>query len=70
MSETYHGQHGNEGQEGNSEPQGVPESNIAYWKREYQDLRFWIAFVLMLAAITIHVLNYDLAFLPRGRPFP
>ena len=70
MSESNYGQHGNEGPEGKSEPQSVPLSNVPYWQRAHHDWRFWLAFVLMLAAITIYVLSYDLAFLPRGRPFP
>ena len=70
MSESNYGQHGNEGPEGKSGPQSIPLSSVLYWKRAHQDWRFWIAFVRVLTAITIYVLTYDLAFLPRGLPFP
>ena len=58
MSENNYGQHGNEG----PAPHSV---NHPYWRRAHHDWRFWVALVLMLAAITIYVLSDDLALLPR-----
>ena len=36
-----------------------------YWKRAHHDWRFWVAFVFMLAGITIYVASVNMAFLPR-----
>ena len=41
-----------------------------YWRRAHHDWRFWIAMVLMSAAITIYVLTEDLRFLPRSQQLP
>jgi hypothetical protein len=37
-----------------------------YWKRAHHDWRFWIAMVLMVAAISTYVLTQDLRLRPAG----
>jgi hypothetical protein len=39
-----------------------------YWKRVHHDWRFWIALLLMIAAMVIYVMSEDFAWLPRNRP--
>jgi hypothetical protein len=56
--------HHNIGNEGATHPQ-VGHSDLPYWKRAHHDWRFWVALILMLAAIAIYVLSDDLAFLPH-----
>ena len=41
-----------------------------YWRRAHHDWRFWVAMVLMSAAITIYVLTQDLRFVPRSQQVP
>lgn len=36
-----------------------------YWKRAHHDWKFWVALILMLAAMMIYVMSDDLAFVPR-----
>jgi hypothetical protein len=45
----------------------VQQSNRPYWKRAHQDWRFWIALLLMIAAMIIYVVSEDFAWLPRNR---
>ena len=53
------------------DPHRIPEGGevhkveIPYWKRAHQDWRFWVGFVLMIAAITIYVASENLMLLPR-----
>ena len=35
-----------------------------YWKRAHHDWRFWVALVLMLAAMLIYVMTDDLSIVP------
>jgi hypothetical protein len=78
MSESNYGQHGNEGPERGKEHHVVPENAEQadqqaaqrglpppYWKRMHHDWRFWVALILMLAAITIFILSENLAWLPH-----
>jgi len=37
-----------------------------YWRRAHHDWRFWIAMVLMVAAISTYVVTQDLSFRPNG----
>jgi hypothetical protein len=37
-----------------------------YWKRAHHDWRFWIAMVLMAAAISTYVLTQDLRIRPQN----
>jgi hypothetical protein len=39
-----------------------------YWKRAHHDWRFWIALVLMFAAMIIYLMSDDLAWRPGLRP--
>ena len=41
-----------------------------YWKRAHHDWRFWVALVLMLAAMFIYLMTDDLSFVPRIRAHP
>jgi hypothetical protein len=41
-----------------------------YWKRAHHDWRFWVALVLMLAAMFIYLMTDDLSFVPRIRTRP
>ena len=41
-----------------------------YWKRAHHDWRFWVALILMFAAMFIYLGSFDLAWRPRGRPQP
>jgi len=36
-----------------------------YWKRAHRSVGFWVALVLMLAAMVIYVMSDDLAIRPR-----
>jgi hypothetical protein len=45
----------------------VQKSNRPYWKRAHKDWRFWIALLLMIAAMIIYVVSEDFAWLPRNR---
>ena len=45
----------------------VQQSNSPYWKRAHKDWRFWIALLLMIAAMIIYVVSEDFAWLPRNR---
>jgi hypothetical protein len=78
MSESNYGEHGNEGPE-HKERHIVPENarqaeeqaaqeGLAppYWRRMHRDWRFWVALVLMLAAISIYILSENLAWLPHA----
>jgi len=38
-----------------------------YWQRAHRDPRFWIAVILMLAAMTVYVVTENLSQ-PPGRP--
>jgi hypothetical protein len=44
-----------------------PDGPGPYWKRAHHDWRFWVAVILMFAAISIYVLSGDLALRPRGQ---
>jgi hypothetical protein len=41
-----------------------------YWKRAHHDWRFWVALVLMLAAMLIYVMTDDLSIVPHVRVRP
>jgi hypothetical protein len=41
-----------------------------YWKRAHHDWRFWVALVLMLAAMLIYVMTDDLSIVPHLRARP
>ena len=41
-----------------------------YWKRAHHDWRFWVALVLMLAAMLIYVMTDDLSIAPHIRVRP
>ena len=41
-----------------------------YWKRAHHDWRFWVALVLMLAAMLIYVMTDDLSIAPHIRARP
>jgi hypothetical protein len=59
----------NYGHRGNEGPEHVREHKSGpYWRRAHRDIKFWIALVLMFAAIAIYVLSDDLAFLPHHQP--
>jgi hypothetical protein len=38
-----------------------------YWKRAHRSVSFWVAVVLMLAAMVIYVMSDDLGGWPHGR---
>jgi hypothetical protein len=77
MSESNYGEHGNEGpkrekrhvvpENAEQADQQAAERGLAppYWRRMHHDWRFWVALVLMLAAITIYILSENLAWLPH-----
>jgi hypothetical protein len=50
-----------------------PNSRIVHqdhgpcWKCAHRDWRFWIAFVMMCAAMSIYVITDDLAWRPRSQ---
>ena len=64
MNESQRLHHGNEG----PDPESIrhPQIESPYWRRAHLDWRFWIALVLMFAAITIYVLSDSLSLLPLG----
>jgi hypothetical protein len=79
MSESNYGQHGNEGPEHDKTRHIAPQNarqadeqaaqeGLAppYWRRMHHDWRFWVALILMLAAITIYILSENLAWLPHA----
>lgn len=41
-----------------------------YWRRAHHDWRFWLAMVLMSAAIATYVLTQDLRFVPGTQRVP
>jgi hypothetical protein len=36
-----------------------------YWKRAHHDWKFWVAMVMMLAALAMYVVSNDLSRVPR-----
>ncbi len=40
-------------------------TTVHNWTRAHHDWRFWIALILMLAAMGIYIISDNLAFLPR-----
>lgn len=67
MNDTKQSSH----QHGTPARESIRHEPDLYWKRAHKDWRFWIAFILMFAAITIYVMSDNLAFLPHGpRPPP
>ncbi len=38
-----------------------------YWKRAHHDWRFWVALILMLAAMFIYTMTDDLSIVPHIR---
>jgi hypothetical protein len=60
MSSTkhIHGEHG-------APDTGAHRDHRPYWTRAHRDWRFWIALILMLAAMGIYIISDNLAFLPR-----
>jgi hypothetical protein len=53
--------------EGHHDDNSVYRGNRPYWQRAHKDPIFWIAFVLMVAAITMFVLSDNLSIWPRHR---
>lgn len=52
--------------ESNSAP---PEHQRPYWKRAHRDWRFWVAVVIMLAAMIVYVSSQNLSWRPHfGHP--
>ena len=49
-------------------PDSVEQRQLPYWKRAHRDWRFWIALILMFAAIIIYVMSDNLALLPCRPP--
>ncbi|MGC9261590.1 MAG: hypothetical protein ACP5I8_16120 [Phycisphaerae bacterium] len=45
-----------------------PDVSIPYWKRAHRDWRFWIALLLMLAAMATYLITDDEAFRSAGPP--
>jgi hypothetical protein len=45
----------------------VSPAHHPYWKRAHHDWRFWGGLFLMLVAIIIYVMSYDLAWRPRSQ---
>jgi hypothetical protein len=41
-----------------------------YWTRAHRDWRVWVGVVVMLAAMAIYLMSYDLALRPRTQPQP
>ena len=52
-------------QHGGPNSDGIPHGRGPYWKRAHHDWRFWVALLLMFAAIIIYVMSEDLAWRPR-----
>ena len=46
----------------------VHHADRPYWKRAHRDWRFWVGVILMLAAMSMFVMNRDLPWLPRSQP--
>jgi hypothetical protein len=64
MTEIKHSHHRHE----DPNSQSVHHGHGPYWKRAHRDWRFWVAFFMMLAAISIYVMSDDLAWWPRSQP--
>ena len=64
MNDSQRLHHGNEGPDPSDIRQHHSES--AYWRRAHLDWKFWIALVLMFAAIAIYIMSDSLSFLPLG----
>ena len=64
MSESKHS-HDNHGR---LEHVSVHHDHRPYWKRAHRDWRFWVGVILMLAAMSMFVMNRDLPWLPRSQP--
>ena len=45
-------------------------TRLPYWTRAHRDWRVWVGVVLMLAAMAIYLMSYDLALRPRIQPQP
>ena len=52
---------------GESDSDSVRKMQRPYWKRAHHDWRFWIALLLMIAAMIVYVVSEDFAWLPRNR---
>jgi hypothetical protein len=50
-----------------SDRDNVHDMQGPYWKRMHHDWRFWVALLLMIAAMVIYVVSEDFAWLPRNR---
>jgi hypothetical protein len=61
MTGSKHNAEGNSGVRGEVDPG-------PYWRRIHRDWRFWVAAVLMFAALAVYVLSGDRAFVPRHLP--
>jgi hypothetical protein len=46
---------------------GRVSARIAYWRRAHHDWKFWVAMVLMFAALAMYVMSDNLALVPRWR---
>jgi hypothetical protein len=54
----HHQQHATNGR-------GAHPAHVPYWKRAHTDWRFWVGVMLMVAAMMIYVMSFDLALRPR-----
>ena len=43
------------------------KDGIPYWKRAHHDWKFWVAILLMLAAMVIYVKTNDLSVRPNNQ---
>ena len=43
------------------------KGGIPYWKRAHHDWKFWVAILLMLAAMVIYVKTDDLSVRPKNQ---
>ncbi|MGA2982282.1 MAG: hypothetical protein ABSG32_00620 [Terriglobia bacterium] len=62
MNENKH----NHQQHGAPDRDSVPHEHRPYWVRAHRDWRFWGAVFLMLAAMTIYAMSYNLPWRPRA----
>ena len=62
----------NELEHGHKPHTGPNRENIRrpYWTRAHRDWRVWVGVVVMLAAMIIYLMSYDLALRPRTQSPP
>jgi hypothetical protein len=64
MHESKHNQHQQVAVDG----EHVHHETPPYWRRAHRDWRFWVGFLLMIAAITTYFMSDDLSLVPHGQP--